>query len=148
MRGVSKDRQHMRLRPSFEARPRGRAPQDDGSGIFGSKRKPIEMNSTAIAAPRLPLLLDSIPRKLIVALAVTGFADWLFYDQKIGISVAVFLLVLGGLSLLTNPVHAGCGNGCSPPPSFCWASPAVVEEFNVLSATLWPCSPSRLRYRR
>ena len=40
MRGVSKDGLgHRRLRPSFEARPRGRAPQDDG-GVCG-----LQLNS-------------------------------------------------------------------------------------------------------
>jgi hypothetical protein len=94
------------------------------------------MNSTAITALRLPILLDSIPRKLIVALAVTGFADWLFYDQKIGISVAVFLLVLGGLSLLTNPVHAGLRQWLLAVILALAGLASVVEEFNVLSASL------------
>ena len=94
------------------------------------------MNSTAIAAPRLPLLLDSIPRKLMVALAVTGFADWLFYDHKIGISLAVFLLVLAGLSLLTNPVHAGLRQWLLAAAVLLIGLASVVEEFNVLSATL------------
>jgi hypothetical protein len=94
------------------------------------------MNSTTMPALRLPILLDSIPRKLIVALAVTGFADWLFYDQKIGISVAVFLLVLGGLSLLTNPVHAGLRQWLLAAVIALTGIASVVEEFNVLSATL------------
>jgi hypothetical protein len=95
-----------------------------------------QMNSNAIAAVRLPILLDSIPRKLIFALAVTGFADWLFYDQKIGISVAVFLLVLGGLSLLTNPVHAGLRQSAFAAAVLLIGLAAVAEEFNALSATL------------
>jgi hypothetical protein len=94
------------------------------------------MNSTAITALRLPILLDSIPRKLIVALAVTGFADWLFYDQKIGISVAIFLLVLGGLSLLTNPVHAGLRQWLLAAILALAGLASVVEEFNALSASL------------
>jgi hypothetical protein len=94
------------------------------------------MNSTAATALRLPIPLDSIPRKLIVTLAVTGFADWLFYDQKIGISVAVFLLVLGALSLLTNPVHAGLRQWLLAAAVFLVGLASVVEEFNVLSATL------------
>jgi hypothetical protein len=94
------------------------------------------MNSITMPALRLPTLLDSIPRKLMVALAVTGFADWLFYDQRIGISVAVFLLVLGGLSLLTNPVHAGLRQWLLAAAVLVVGLAAVVEEFNVLSAIL------------
>src|SRR5258707_40391 len=94
------------------------------------------MNSTAAPALRLPILLDSIPRKLIIALAVTGFADWLFYDQKIGISVALFLGVLGGLSLLTNPVHAGLRQWLLAAILVLAGLASVAEEFNALSATL------------
>ena len=94
------------------------------------------MNSNAMAALPLPILLDSLPRKLIVALAVTGFADWLFYDQKIGISVAIFLLVLGGLSLLTNPLHAGLRQSLFAAAVLLTGLAAVVEELNLLSASL------------
>jgi hypothetical protein len=94
------------------------------------------MNSIAAPALRLPTLLDSIPRKLIVALAVTGFADWLFYDQKIGISVALFLGALAVLSLLTNPVHAGMPRWLLAAAILSIGLAAVAEEFNVLSATL------------
>src|SRR4051812_17245680 len=95
-----------------------------------------QMNSNTIAALRFPILLDSIPRRLIVALAVTGFADWLFYDQRIGISLAVFLLVLGGLSLLSNPRHAGLRQWLFAAAVFLVGLSSVIEEFNVLSASL------------
>jgi hypothetical protein len=101
-----------------------------------AKESNTQMNSTAAMTPPLPTLLDSIPRKLIVALAVTGFADWLFYDRKIGISVALFLLVLGALSLLTNPVHAGWRQSLFAAVIALTGLASVVEEFNVLSATL------------
>jgi hypothetical protein len=95
-----------------------------------------QMNSNAIAAFRLPTLLGSIPRKLIVALAVTGFADWLFYNQKIGISAAVFLLVLAVLSLLTNPLHAGLRQSLFAAAILLVGLASVAEEFNALSASL------------
>ena len=94
------------------------------------------MNSIATPALRLPILLDSIPRKLIVALAVTGFADWLFYDQKIGISVALFLRCLAGLSLLTNPVHAGFRQWLFAVAVLLVGLASMVEEIDVLSASL------------
>jgi hypothetical protein len=94
------------------------------------------MNSITMPALRLPTLLDSIPRKLIVALAVTGFADWLFYDQRIGISVALFLGVVAFLSLLTNPVHAGLRQSLFAAAVLLLGLASVVEEFNVLSAAL------------
>jgi hypothetical protein len=94
------------------------------------------MNSTTMPALRLPILLDSIPRKLIVALAVTGFADWLFYDQKIGISVALFLGVLAVLSLLTNSLHAGARQSLFAAAVLLIGLAAVIEEVNLLSASL------------
>src|SRR3954451_9007765 len=104
--------------------------------LITAKESDTQMNTTAITAPRLPLLLDSIPRRLIVALAVTGFADWLFYDQRIGISLAVFLLVLGGLSLLSTPRHAGLRQWLFAAAVFLVGLSSVIEEFNVLSASL------------
>jgi hypothetical protein len=94
------------------------------------------MNSNAATALRLPTLLDSIPRKLIVALAVTAFADWLFYDQKLGISVALFLGMLAGLSLVTNPLHAGLRQSLLAAAVLLVGLASVAEEFNVLSASL------------
>jgi hypothetical protein len=94
------------------------------------------MNSTATTALRLPVLLDSIPRKLIVALAATGFADWLFYDQKIGISVALFFGALAVLSLLTNSLHAGVRQSLFAAVVLLIGLAAVIEEFNLLSASL------------
>jgi hypothetical protein len=94
------------------------------------------MNSYTATALRLPLPLDSIPRKLIVALAATALADWLFYDQKIGLSVALFLGVLAGLSLVTNPLHAGLRQSLLAAAVLLIGLASVVEEFNVLSASL------------
>jgi hypothetical protein len=94
------------------------------------------MNSDIATALRLPTLLDSIPRKLIVALAATALADWLFYDQKIGLSVALFLSVLAGLSLVTNPLRAGPRQSLFAAAVLLVGLASVVEEFNVLSASL------------
>jgi hypothetical protein len=94
------------------------------------------MNSNAATALRLPILLDSIPRKLIIAAGVVAFADWLFYDHSIGISVAVFLAVLASLALLTNPLHAGLRQSLLAAAILLTGLASVVEEFNGLSAIL------------
>jgi hypothetical protein len=93
-----------------------------------------QMKSFSIAIFRIPVLPDSVPRKPIVAVAATGFADWLFYDHRIGVSLALFLLVLAGLALLTNrswivrretPIAVTIlSAGLAP----------LIEAFNVLSA--------------
>ena len=97
-----------------------------------------QMTSNAIAALRLPILLDSIPRKLIVALAAdrvspTGCST----IRKSEFRSPLFLLVLGGLSLLTNPracrlaAMAACRRRAIAAVSLPW-----LEEFNALSSTL------------
>jgi MFS family permease len=61
----------------------------------------------SLAAFPMPVLSCSLPRKLAVTAGATALADWLFYDHTIGLSLALFLLVLAGLSLLANRMRAG-----------------------------------------
>jgi MFS family permease len=65
------------------------------------------MKSISLTAFPMPVWSCSLPRKLAVAAGATALADWLFYDHTIGISLALFLLVLAGLSLLANRLRAG-----------------------------------------
>ena len=112
-------------------------PSTPGRGVSSSASESnTQMNSIAATALRFPILLDSIPRKLIIAFAVTAFADWMFYDQKPGLSFALFLGLLAGLSLLTNPLHAGLRQSLLAAAVLVTGLASVVEEFNVLSASL------------
>ena len=52
-------------------------------------------------APTRPLVTP-----LVVALACVALADWLFYGWDIGISLALFLGVLGTVGVAGNRVHA------------------------------------------
>jgi hypothetical protein len=45
---------------------------------------------------------NAFPVKPVVALALAALADWLFYGQRIGISVVLFAIALTCSSLLTN----------------------------------------------
>jgi hypothetical protein len=94
------------------------------------------MDSNAAAALRFPILLDSLPRKLFIALALTAFADWLFYDHTPGISAALFLAVLACLSLLTNPLNPGLRQSAVAAALLVAGLSTVIEEFNILSASL------------
>ena len=61
------------------------------------------MTSFAQPAPgSRPALQSLLPIKLLMAFALAGLADWLFYDQRIGISAVVFTLALTCGSLLAN----------------------------------------------
>jgi hypothetical protein len=52
------------------------------------------------AAPSAPQNL--LPVKLALVLGLTALADWLFYDQRIGISLVLFAIALVAGSLLAN----------------------------------------------
>jgi hypothetical protein len=64
------------------------------------------MKSISLTAFPMPVWSCSLPRKLAVAAGATALADWLFYDRTIGLSLALFLLALAGLSLLANRMRA------------------------------------------
>jgi Domain of unknown function (DUF4173) len=94
------------------------------------------MHMTSLTSPQPDvhsgLRISPLP-KLVIALALTGFADWLFYDQRSGISVVVFAVALAAVALLANldqltRRRAGVAGlvllaGLAP----------VVEELNALS---------------
>ena len=92
------------------------------------------MKSIPIADFRIPVRLSSVPHKLIVAAAVTTFADWLFYEHRIGVSLALFLLVLAGVSLLANPSWINRSQAPIAATILIAGLAPIVEAFNVLSA--------------
>src|SRR5580692_5550510 len=49
-----------------------------------------------------PALQNLLPVKLALVLGLTALADWLFYDQRIGISLVLFAGALVAGSLLAN----------------------------------------------
>jgi hypothetical protein len=53
------------------------------------------------SAPARPLLMP-----LVSAAACAALADWLFYGWQIGISLALFLGVLGAVAVVGSRVHA------------------------------------------
>jgi hypothetical protein len=62
---------------------------------------PIATASDFERAPARPLVAP-----LLVAIACVALADWLFYGWEIGISLALFLGVLGADAVASNGVHA------------------------------------------
>jgi Domain of unknown function (DUF4173) len=92
------------------------------------------MTSISTAAYRMPALLGSAPRKLLIAAAATALADWLFYDHRIGLSLALFLLGLASVSLLTNGVRANRRQALVAVTMLIAGLAPIVEEFNILSA--------------
>jgi hypothetical protein len=97
------------------------------------------MDMTSLTSP-LPdihtgLRISTLP-KLAIALTLTGFADWLFYDQRSGISVVLFAVVLATAALLANiDQFARRRAGVAGLVLLAGLAPAV-EELNALSLFL------------
>jgi Domain of unknown function (DUF4173) len=79
-------------------------------------------------APARPLVTP-----LILAAACVALADWLFYGWEIGISLALFLAVLGGAAIAANNVHATRKTGIVMTAMFTAGLLALVENVSFLS---------------
>jgi hypothetical protein len=58
--------------------------------------------ASTIAADLQPIRPTSIPAKLGLALALAALADWLFYGQRIGLSLTLFAIAAACVSMLFN----------------------------------------------
>jgi len=58
--------------------------------------------ASTIAADFRPIKHSSIPAKLGCALVLAGFADWLFYGHRIGLSLTLFAIATVCVSMLFN----------------------------------------------
>ncbi len=62
-----------------------------------------KMPSFAPPIPEVrPAQANPFPSRFAIALGLAAFADWLFYDERIGISFVVYAIALMGCSLLAN----------------------------------------------
>src|SRR6266849_5960867 len=82
-------------------------------------------------APARPLLMP-----LLSATACVALADWLFYDWQIGISLALFLGVLGAVAVAGNRVYATRTVQTVMAAIFAAGLLALIEDVNVLSVIL------------
>ncbi|QWG12254.1 DUF4173 domain-containing protein [Bradyrhizobium sediminis] len=82
-------------------------------------------------APARPLRLPFVAAASCIALA-----DWLFYGWPIGISLALFLVVLGGVAVAGNGVQAARGIQIVMTAVFVAGLLPLIEGVNALSATL------------
>lgn len=82
-------------------------------------------------APARPLL-----HPLVAAAACVALADWLFYGWPIGISLALFLAVLGGVAIAGNGVRAARNIEIAMTAIFVAGLLALIEDINWLSVLL------------
>ena len=73
---------------------------------------------------------------LILAAGCVALADWLFYGWDVGISLALFLVVLGVAAVAGNRVHATRNTQIVMTAMFAASLRAVIEDVNLLSAIL------------
>ncbi len=78
----------------------------------------------------------NISRRLLVAGALTGLADWLFYGHAVGLSLAVFLLCLAACAVITGPLHIGWGRCSIAFGILCLGLAPLIEEANPLSISI------------
>jgi hypothetical protein len=98
-----------------------------------AKASQRQMKSISIAARHMPALFHGFPSKLTLAVAMTGFADWLFYDHRVGISLVLFLLSLVSVSLLSNRVPMTAGHALVTCATLAAGLAPLVEDLNFLS---------------
>lgn len=72
--------------------------------------------------------------RLFFAAAAAALADWLFFDRfGLGLSYALFLIAIGLLAIVANPVRANMGLRIATATAFILALLAVVEDASWLS---------------
>ena len=80
-------------------------------------------------APARPLVTP-----LALAAACVALADWLFYDRQVGVSLALFLAVLGVAAIAGNRVSAPLQTRIVMTGVFVAGLVAVIEDVDLLSA--------------
>jgi hypothetical protein len=74
--------------------------------------------------------------RLTIAAACVALADWLFYGWEIGISLALFLGVLGVVAVLSNGVGVTRKTQIVMAAVFVAGLLALIEHVNILSVTM------------
>jgi hypothetical protein len=85
--------------------------------------------------------LDNAPTRLLLvpltsAIACVALADWLFFGRDVGISLALFLGVLGVVAAATNRIYAPRRVQIMMSVIFVAVLIALVEDVSILSAIL------------
>ncbi|OAF05215.1 hypothetical protein AYJ54_22485 [Bradyrhizobium centrolobii] len=80
-----------------------------------------------------PIRPSSIPAKLAMALVLAVLADWLFYGQRIGLSLAIFAVAIACASLLANHATLEARRAMAGGIVLALGLVPAVEELNTLS---------------
>ena len=80
-----------------------------------------------------PIGHTSIPAKVGLALVLAALADWLFYGQRIGLSLTLFAIALAGVSALFNHVSLDLRRALIGSAVLVAGLVPLIEELNTLS---------------
>lgn len=89
--------------------------------------------ASTIAADIKPIRPSSIPAKVGLTLALAALADWLFYGQRIGLSLALFAIAVACVSVLFNQASLDLRRAGIGAAVLVAGLVPAVEELNTLS---------------
>ncbi len=89
--------------------------------------------ASTIAADIQPIRHSSIPAKVGLALALAALADWLFYGERIGLSLSLFAIAIAVVSVLFNHATLDLRRALTGAAILVAGLVPAVEELNPLS---------------
>jgi hypothetical protein len=89
--------------------------------------------ASTIAAEFQPNRPSSIPAKLGLALALAALADWLFYGERIGLSLSLFAIATACVSALFNHAAVTARRAMAGAAILVAGLVPAIEELNTLS---------------
>jgi hypothetical protein len=89
--------------------------------------------ASTIAADIQPIRHSSIPAKVGLALALAALADWLFYGERIGLSLSLFAIATAAVSVLCNRAALDSRRAAIGGAIVVLGLMPAVEELNTLS---------------
>ena len=89
--------------------------------------------ASTIAEEIKPISHSAVPAKVGLALVLAALADWLFYGQRIGLSLTLFTIVLAGGSALFNQAALDLRRAMTGSAILAAGLVPVIEELNTLS---------------
>lgn len=89
--------------------------------------------ASTIVAEIKPISHSSIPAKVGFALVLAALSDWLFYDERIGLSLSLFAIAIAGVSVFFNHATMDLRRTMIAAAILVAGLVPAVEELNTLS---------------
>lgn len=89
--------------------------------------------ASTIVAEIKPISHSSIPAKVGFALVLAALADWLFYGERIGLSLSLFAIAIAGVSVFFNHATLDLRRAVIAAAILVAGLVPAVEELNTLS---------------